>query len=196
VPTYRTAQERPLTVSTPLDDGHGDTHQGGQGDREDNPRVSETIEIFSRRPEWAGIKAKLATRLRSAGVREESIEEVSDIAIRRILEGKRRGIDIENVKWTLAWDVVTSYIFKDLPEDKKRRFRLYSERIGRFRLPPRERRISFYIVWGLGNKEIAEKIGRDIETVKKQVTSLRRKLGIGPVGLDDRVNTVLTLLGL
>jgi DNA-binding NarL/FixJ family response regulator len=196
VPTYRTAQERPLTVSTPLDDGHGDTHQGGQGDREDNPRVNETIEIFSRQPEWAGIKAKLATRLRSAGVREESIEEVSDIAIRRILDAKSKGVDIEIVKWTLAWEVVTSYIFKDLPEGKKRRFQLYSERIGRMGLQPREQRVAFYIVWGLGNKEIAEKIGRDIETVKKQVTSLRRKLGIGPVGLDDRVNTVLTLLGL
>jgi DNA-binding CsgD family transcriptional regulator len=196
VPTYRTAQERPLTVSTPLDDGHGDTHQGGQGDCEDNPRVNETIEIFSRQPEWAGIKAKLATRLRSAGVREESIEEVSDIAIRRILDAKSKGVDIEIVKWTLAWEVVTSYIFKDLPEGKKRRFRLYSERIGRMGLQAREQRVAFYIVWGLGNKEIAEKIGRDIETVKKQVTSLRRKLGIGPVGLDDRVNTVLTLLGL
>lgn len=176
--------------------GRLDTHREGQDHRNNNLSVTETIQIFSRQPEWAGIKAKLATRLRSAGVREESIEEVSDIAIRRILDAKRKGTDIEIVKRTLAWEVATSYIFKDLPEGKKRRFRLYSERIGRMGLQAREQRVAFYIVWGLGNKEIAEKIGRDIETVKKQVTSLRRKLGIGPVGLDDRVNTVLTLLGL
>jgi DNA-binding NarL/FixJ family response regulator len=176
--------------------GHDNTHRTEQGRCKDTLSVTETIQIFSRQPEWAEIKTKLASRLRSAGVPEESIEEVSDVAIRRILEGKRKGIDIESIKWTLAWEVVTSYIFKDLPENQKHRFRLYSERIGRMSLKPREQRVAFYIVWGLGNKEIAEKIGRTKDTVNKQVQSLRHKLGIRAVGLDDRVRTVLTLLGL
>ena len=194
VPTYKTAEDKLLTVSSlEADDG---TRRAGQDDSEISLSANETIGILSRHPKWTETKTKLASRLRSAGVPEESIEEVSDIAIRRILEAKRKGIDMESMKWTLAWEVATSYIFKNLPEGKKRRFRLYSERIGRFGLSSRERRVSFYIVWGLGNKEIAEKIGRGKDTVNKQVQSLRRKLGIRAVGLDDRANTLLTLLGL
>lgn len=158
--------------------------------------VDEVIEIFRGRPEWAGIIAKLASKLRSAGVPEESIEEVSDIAVRRSLEGARNGLDNEVVRWTLAWDILTSYIFKNLSTRKRKRFRLYSERVGTLGLTRREQQIAFYIVWGLGNKEIAARIGRGENTVKNEVKILRRKLGIRAVGLDDRVNTVLTILGL
>lgn len=196
VPTYKTAQEKPPTVSTPVGDGRNGARRAGRNDSENSLSVSETIGILSRHPKWTETKTKLARKLRSAGVPEESIEEVSDVAIRRILEGKRKGFDIESIKWTLAWEVVTSYIFKDLPDGMKRRFQLYSERIGKAGLTPRERRVSFYIVWGLGNKEIGDKIGRTKDTVNKQVQSLRHKIGIQAVGLDDRVKTVLTLLGL
>jgi DNA-binding NarL/FixJ family response regulator len=158
--------------------------------------IEEVIGIFSRQPEWKAIKGKLASRLRKAGVKEEHIEEVSDIAIRRMLRCLREGADRETAKWILAWEVTTAYIFKNLSNSKKRRFRLYSERIGAVNLTRREQQIAFYIVWGLGNKEIAEKIGTGKDNVNKQVQSLRRKLGIGAVGLDDRLNTVLTLLGL
>jgi DNA-binding NarL/FixJ family response regulator len=177
-------------------DGRHEPHGAGQGNCKNSPSVEEVIEVLSRHPEWAQIKTKLASKLRSAGVPGESIGEVSDIAIRRILEGKRKGIDPETVKWMLAWNIVTSYIFKNLSESKKRRFRLYHERIGRMGLTPQERRVAFYVVWGFGNKEIAGSIGRSKDTVNKQVQSLRRKLGIRAVGLDDRVRTVLTLLGL
>lgn len=194
--TYKTAQEKGPNVSAPAGDRGNDTHRAGQANCENSLSVNQVIEIFSRRPEWPEIKAKLTSRLRSAGVPAESIEEVSDIAIRRILESQRKGTDVEIVKWTLAWEVATSYIFKDLPEGKKRRFRLYSERIGRMGLTPQEQRVAFYIVWGLGNKEIGDRLGRAKDTVNKQVQSLRRKIGIQPVGLDDRVKTMLTLLGL
>lgn len=195
-PTYKTAQEKLVTASSSVGDSCDGVRGAGRSRNENSPSVSEIIEILSRHPKWTETKTNLASKLRSAGVPEESIKEVSNIAIRRILESKREGTDIEIVKWTLAWEVATSYIFKDLPEGKKRRFQLYSERIGRVRLTPRERQVAFYIVWGLGNKEIADKIERGKDSVNKQVQSLRRKLGIRAVGLDDRLTTVLTLLGL
>jgi DNA-binding CsgD family transcriptional regulator len=158
--------------------------------------VDETLKIFSRHTEWGNIKEKFAARVRAAGVPENYVEGVTDAAFRRLLECKRKGVDIETAKWTLAWDIVEKYIFPDLSERKRKRFRLYAERIGTIGLTPRERQISFYVVWGLGNKEIAYKIGTQKDNVNKHVQKIRRKLGIDLVGLDDRLATVLNLLGL
>jgi DNA-binding NarL/FixJ family response regulator len=158
--------------------------------------VDEAIAIFSRRPDWPNIKLKFAARLRAAGVPEESLESVTENAIRTIIECQRKSVDAQTVKWAFAWDVLSKYIFPCLSEAMKKRFRLYSERVGTMKLTPRERQISFYVVWGLANKEIAEKIGTKKDNVNKHVQKIRRKLGIGPVCADDRLNTVLNLLGL
>lgn len=158
--------------------------------------LDEATEILSHHADWANIRAKFAAKLRAAGVPENCVEDVSDAAVRRILECKRKGVDTETLKWAFAWDILEKYIFPDFSENKKKRFRLYAQRIGSMELTPRERQISFYVVWGLGNKEIADKIGTGKDNVNKHVQNIRRKLGIEPVAVDDRLATVLNLLGL
>jgi DNA-binding CsgD family transcriptional regulator len=195
VPTYKTAQEKPHSVSTSAGKGR-DSAARRAGQRQNNLSVEEMIKIFSRRPEWAEFKAKLLTGLESMGLPKESAAEASHVVIKRILGARLRGIEIAGIRWPLLYEIALSYFCKPLPEGEKRRHLIYSEQIAKLGLTLEEQSLAFHILRGLGNKEIAEKIERGPDAVKKRVSKLRKKLGIRAVGLDDRVNTVLTLLGL
>lgn len=160
--------------------------------------ADEAIGIFSRHRALVDIKAKFASRLLSAGVPENSISELTDSVVRRMLEGRMRGkgVEFERLKWLLTWEIVASHVFSNVPESRKRRLRLFSDRLAELGLSEKQRTAAFYVVWGLGNKEIGEKIHRSLDTAKARVDKIRRKLGIPAVGLDDRVATVCVLLGL
>lgn len=160
--------------------------------------VDETLELLSRHPQWTEIKAKFGARLRAAGVAEQAIGEVTDSSIIRILEALRsgKGVGFENAKWMLTWEIVASRVFSGLPENKKRRLRLFFERLAAMGLSDRHRTTAFYVVWGLGNKAIGQTLHCAVDNAKERVISLRRRLGIPEAGLDDRVTLVCILLGL
>ncbi len=144
----------------------------------------------------AETEAEWAKRLRVAKIPEDSIKEVCNLISTRIQDAWPNVSAAEKLVSQLGWEIVTSYV-KDLPVSQMTfRFSLYFERISTARLTLREQEVGFYIVCGLGNKEIAAEIARTVDTVKKHVQSLRRKLDIRAVGGDDRVNTTLNLLGL
>jgi DNA-binding NarL/FixJ family response regulator len=77
----------------------------------------------------------------------------------------------------------------------ERKADLLANRLQSADLTDRERTIARCMIEDLGYKRIAEQIGRSQSAVKRAAESLRRKLGIPPTGVDDRVRNVLTLLG-
>jgi DNA-binding CsgD family transcriptional regulator len=171
-----------------------------RGKRHRPANVDEIIAIFSRHGVWANIKTKTAAKLRSMGVPEDSLAEVTDSVVRRLLEGRMKGNGtvFETVKWVLSWEIVTYHVFQNIAGPKKRRLRLFCEQLAALGLKPNGARwrAAFYTMWGLGNREIGKKIGVRLDVAKEHVIALRRKLGIPAVGLDDRVATVCGLLGL
>ena len=62
-----------------------------RGTHEDNLIVRDRTKTLGRHPEWNAINTKLASKLRSASFPEKAIDEMSDIAIRRILLGHANG---------------------------------------------------------------------------------------------------------
>ena len=89
-----------------------------------------------------------------------------------------------------------SYILKDVTEGEKYMLSDVLERIVVMGLTEEERELALGILCDLGEKEIAEIIGRGPDAVKKRMIKLRRKLGIRTASGNDRVNAFRAILGL
>ena len=79
VPTYKTAQEKPPIVSAVTADGRA--RQAEMHKLKNNRDLNDFFEILKRQPEWALLKTKSVSILRSAGVPKESITEAIDTLI-------------------------------------------------------------------------------------------------------------------